>query len=195
MHDVAGVNERDGGAEVAGILKKERAQLGEVHGEALIHGELRLIGLNIAEIGIDGAVQDDAVFDDELNLAAGGAFDVPRAEVRVRWVKVDELALVLTQRVGVQLEVVRAGHAFDAAQRGLLGQYAAYVGGHARPVVRLGVAGQIALKDHAPIFLLGVEAEAAKWNGDESHPAFFRHASVGIPNRVVAVVRSVGLAP
>ena len=29
----------------------------------------------------------------------------------------------------------------------------------------------------------------------ESHPALFRHASIGVPNRVVAVVRSVRLAP
>ena len=77
MGDGACVNQCDGSVEVACILKKERAQLGEVHREALIHGELRLIGLNIAEIGVNGAVQHDAVIDNQLGLAAGGAFDVP----------------------------------------------------------------------------------------------------------------------
>ncbi len=90
MHDVARVDQIDGRDEVVGILKKEGPQFGKVNGEALIDGELRLIGFDIAEVGVDGRVENDAVFQDQLGFAAVGAFKMTRTEVGVGGVDVDE---------------------------------------------------------------------------------------------------------
>ena len=79
MHDVAGVeqgNWRERG-EVVRILQKERAKLGKVHRISLIDGELRLVRLYVAEVRIDSYVEDDAVFENCLSLAACRAFQVP----------------------------------------------------------------------------------------------------------------------
>lgn len=133
MHDVARVNEGDGRDEVVGVLQEERPQLGKINREALIDGELRLFGFDIAEVGVESAVEDNAVFQDQLDLAAGGAFKVARADKGVGGIDVDEGALVLRQRVGVQLEIVRAADAFNIVERALLAEDAGDVGGHAGP--------------------------------------------------------------
>ena len=52
-------------------------------------------------------------------------------------------ALVLAQRIGIDLHIVRAGHALDAVQRRLLAQHAGDIGCDARPKVRLAVAGKL----------------------------------------------------
>ena len=195
MHDVARVDEIDGRDKVVGVLEKEGPQLGKVDGEALIDGELRLLGFDVAEVGVDGGVDHDAVFEDELGFAAAGAFKVARTEEGVGGIDVDQVALVLGKSVGVQLEVVRAGDALDAVQNCLLAQDASDIGGNARPEILLGVAGEITDKDDAPIGFVAAKTETAEGDGDERHPAVFGHAAFGIPHGVVAEVGAVGLAP
>ena len=70
VDDVARVDQEDRRAEVIRVLEKERPELGKVDRVTLVDGELGLIGFHIAEIGIDGSVEHDAVFDDELGFAA-----------------------------------------------------------------------------------------------------------------------------
>ena len=74
VHDVSRVDEVDGRGEVVGILQKERPEFGKIHRVALVHGELGLIGFHVTEIGIDGSIEHQAVFEDELAFAAAGAF-------------------------------------------------------------------------------------------------------------------------
>ena len=76
VHDGTCVDENDGRIEVAGILKEKWPQLRKVDGEALVDGELRLIGLDVAEIGVDGCVDHDAVFKDEFGFASCRALKV-----------------------------------------------------------------------------------------------------------------------
>jgi len=100
MRDVARVYEIDRRDEVIRILEKERPQLRKVNWVTLVHGELRLIRLGIAEIRIDGCIENNAVLQDDLGLSAGSSFEVTRAEVRVRRIDIDETALVLRQGIG-----------------------------------------------------------------------------------------------
>ncbi len=52
VDDVSRVDEVDWRAEVVGILEKERSELGEIDGVALVDGELRLIRFHVTEVGI-----------------------------------------------------------------------------------------------------------------------------------------------
>jgi len=133
MHNAARVDEINGRNKVVGVLKKERPQLGKINREALIDGELWLLGFDIAEVGIDGGVDNDAVLQDQLGLAAIRAFKVTRAEVGIGGVDVDKGALILCQRVRIQLKIVRAADAFDPVQNAFLAKDAGDVGGYARP--------------------------------------------------------------
>ncbi len=76
MHDVARINQKNRRGEVVGVLKKEGTKLGVIDRIALIDGELRLIGLDVAEVGVDGRIKDDAVFENRLELAACRALNV-----------------------------------------------------------------------------------------------------------------------
>ena len=83
VDDVAGVQQVDGRGEVVGVFEKEGPQLGEVHRVTLVHGELRLIGFHLAEVRVDGRVDDDGIVKDGLGFPAGGALEMTGAEVRV----------------------------------------------------------------------------------------------------------------
>ena len=57
--DAAGVEKRERSGEVVCVFEKEGAELGEVDRVALIDGELGLVAFDVAEIGIEGGVEDD----------------------------------------------------------------------------------------------------------------------------------------
>ena len=78
--DVAGVEQGERRGKVAGVLEEEGAKLGKVNGVTLVHGELWLVAFDVGEVGIDGGVEDDGVFEDGLDLAAGGGFGVAGGE-------------------------------------------------------------------------------------------------------------------
>ena len=69
--------------EVIGVLEKERPQFGKKDLEALVDRDLRLVGLDLAEIGIDSQVQRDPVLEDELGVGSHVELD-PIRHVLVR---------------------------------------------------------------------------------------------------------------
>src|SRR5579863_482362 len=144
MDDVARVDKQDRRAEEIRVLKKEGPELRKVDGVALVDGELGLIRFDIAEIGIDGSVEDDAVFDDELGFAAGSALEAPGAEVWIERIEIDQFALILGEHVGIDLQIMGAGDAFDAMHGGFLGENAGDAGGDTRPEVGFAVARKVA---------------------------------------------------
>ena len=48
------------------VLQEERTLLRELHFEALVHGDLRIVGFDLAEIRIRGRVQHELVFQDRF---------------------------------------------------------------------------------------------------------------------------------
>src|SRR5207247_2815324 len=68
VHDLSRVEQVDGCLEVARVLDEEGALLGEEHLEALIDGDLGIVGLHLAEIGIDGPVEGERVSSDYLGV-------------------------------------------------------------------------------------------------------------------------------
>ena len=114
--DVAGVEQGERRGEVAGVLEEEGAQFGEVDRIALVDGELRLIALDVAEVGIECGVEDDGVTPDGLGLAAESCLGVAGAEVGIVGIELVENVEVLAEDIRIELDVVGAGDAFDALQ-------------------------------------------------------------------------------
>ena len=77
-----GEDQVDGGHEVVRIFQEERALLGKENLKALIHRDLRLIGLDLTEIRVDGRIQNELIFQDGLGvqtgLPEGGALSISR---------------------------------------------------------------------------------------------------------------------
>ena len=68
MNDPTGEKQVDGGIEVIRVLEKERTLFREEDLKALVDGHLWLVGFDLAEIGFNGCVQNQAVLDDELRI-------------------------------------------------------------------------------------------------------------------------------
>src|SRR5678816_1735899 len=56
VRDATGEDEIDGCIEVGGIFEKERTLFGEENLETLVDRDLRFIGLDLREIGINGCI-------------------------------------------------------------------------------------------------------------------------------------------
>src|SRR5512142_1015576 len=56
--------------EVIAVFQEKGTFLGEEHFEALIYRDLRLVGLDLAEVRINGSIQHEAVVQDELGVEA-----------------------------------------------------------------------------------------------------------------------------
>jgi len=193
VHNIARVDQQDGRGEVIGVFEEERTEFGEIDRVALIDGELRLVGFDVAEVGVDGSVKDDAVFENVFGFAAAGALEMPGAPVGIERIEVDQFAFVLHKPVGVQLEIVGSGDAFDAVHGAFLAEHAGSAGGDPGPEVDLAVARQAAHEYDAPVLRRGSEAEAAERNGHQRHPAGRGDAGFRVPDLVVAIVGGGGV--
>ena len=113
--NVARVEQRHRRRKVAGVLEEKGTQLREEYGVSLVHGELRLIAFNVAEVRIDGAVKNDRIVPNRLHFASARCFGIACAEVGIVGIKRIQRVFVLRKGVGVYLNIVRACDAFDSA--------------------------------------------------------------------------------
>ncbi len=195
VHDVARVDQVDGRGKIVCIFEEERAQFRKIDGVTLIHRELRLLRFHRTEVGIDGGVEHQALVENHLGFTARRAFEVSRTEVRIQRIEVDEGALVLRQHIGVQLQVVRTGHAGHAVQSPLLAEHPGGAGRDARPVVDFAVTWQVAREDDSPIGTERTITNALERDADQGHPAVRGDVRLGIPDLVIAVIGIGVLAP
>src|SRR6476660_4443576 len=86
MTDVAGEHQIDRTGEVVAVLQKKWTLFGEENCEALIDGDLRLVGLDLAEVRIDCGVEHEAVVQDELGIKP--CFGLQSAALKKRIVRV-----------------------------------------------------------------------------------------------------------
>src|ERR1700688_2600353 len=68
MADIARKDHIDRTGEVVAVFEKERALLWKEDGESLVDRDLRLVGLDLAKVRIDGGVEHEAVVNDELGV-------------------------------------------------------------------------------------------------------------------------------
>src|SRR3954462_6417672 len=66
MADAPGEYRIDRAGEVIAVLQEKRALLGEEDFETLIDGDLRLVRFDLAEVRIDGGIEDEAVMQNEF---------------------------------------------------------------------------------------------------------------------------------
>src|SRR5947209_3412709 len=74
--------------EVVGVLQEERALFWKIHLKALIDGDLRLVRFDLAEIGIDGGIQDEFVRDHDLCINTSGAPKIAPGKAQVRRIQI-----------------------------------------------------------------------------------------------------------
>src|SRR5205823_9178152 len=89
-----------------------RTLLGEEDFAALADGDLRLVGFNLAEIGLDGSVQNQTVLDDEFRIQTTIELCRTRIEswkVRISQIKATERT---KQAIGYELHVAAGGNIF-----------------------------------------------------------------------------------
>ncbi len=74
MSNPAREDKIDGSCEVVAVLQKEGPLLGKEDFEPLIDCDLGLIRFDLAEVGIDSAVEHEAVVQDELGVETDVGF-------------------------------------------------------------------------------------------------------------------------
>ena len=171
LDDVARVEQSHGCREVAGVFEEKRAQFRKVNGITLVDGELRLIALHVAEVGVDRSIEDHCVAPHCLHFASRGGLGIARAEVGIVGVERLERVFVLRQRVGIDLHIMRARDPFDPAQGAFLAECSAHARRNARPPVVFAVARQVTPEHHAPVVARGRKSQAAEWKRNQRHPA------------------------
>src|SRR6202171_3964891 len=73
--DAASKDEIDGSGEVACVFEKEWTLLRKENFEALIDGDLRLVGFDLGKIRAQSGVEDQGVLDDDFGIEAGARFE------------------------------------------------------------------------------------------------------------------------
>src|SRR5438105_11640787 len=118
MSDPARKHQIDWRGEVVAVLKEERALLGKEDLEALVDGDLRLVGLNLAEVGINGRVEHEAVAQDELGVQTDIGLECPSFEERVSGVALIDVAKGSERAVRVELHVAAGRDILQSLKRG-----------------------------------------------------------------------------
>ena len=109
----------NGEREEVGVLEEERPLLGKEDLEALVDGDLRLVRLDLAEVGVQREVEGHGVARHQLHVEAGAALVLARvADVSVEEAGAGERA------VGNELDVAARRDAGDAVGGGELGDEA-----------------------------------------------------------------------
>ena len=98
-------NSAIGVAEKIGIFQEERTLLREKDLEALVNRVLRLIGLYLREIGIDGGVEHQAVVENNLGIQAGLALGVDPVKARLTRIAIIHRTEVAERGIGNELQV------------------------------------------------------------------------------------------
>src|SRR5580704_10489645 len=75
LNNIVGVVQADRGLEIAAVFNKERPHLSEVGRKALVW-DRGIVNAHLAEVGVDGGVEDQAVVQDELCIEAGIALEM-----------------------------------------------------------------------------------------------------------------------
>jgi len=151
IDDPPGEHQVDRGAEVVGVFEEERPLFREIHLEAAVDGDLGAVRFHLAEVGIDGHVEHEAVLEDHLGVHAAVEFGQVAHPVRA----VDAVRFDAPpgpeDAVGDELQVPARRDAPQAGGPRLLVQPAREPAGDARPERVFGGARDRPVQDDAPL--------------------------------------------
>jgi hypothetical protein len=171
--------------ELPRVLQEEGALLGEEDLEALVRGDLGLVGLHLSEVGVRRQVEREGVLQDDLGVqAAGGVREVsdPPGEGRVPLVDRLEAAVAA---VGDELDVAPRGDAPQPRCARHLAELAADPLRVRRPEGLLAQPRVPTPAIEAPALLLGGdETEALERDLEHDEEAPVGPLAPGVPDRV-----------
>ena len=166
-------------------LEKERTLLRVEQLEALVHGHLGLVRLDLAEIRVDGQVQRHGVLDHHLGIEAGTAIEW-RVEDARRGIQIPSAR---DRGVRNELQVAASRHAIGLLDGRELLRHAFHPPGDVRPERLLAVAGNDARQGHAPRALVARQnAQALERDRDQHGVAVGQQPAAGAPHRIETVV-------
>ncbi len=127
---------------------------GKVHGIALVDRDLRVLGLDLAEVGIRGQVDDEVIVDDELRVHADLALGRRMLKIWIRGIARVEGAKAAHQAIGNQVDAVAGRNSFEPIQSRGLAQAALDLVGNLRPEGIFVLARDAAIQNDSPLLLL-----------------------------------------
>src|SRR5262249_34950530 len=107
MTDAPRKDEIDRCREEVAVLEEERPLLGKEHLEALVDGDLRLVRLDLAEIGIDRRIQHKTPMQDELAVESDFRLEPATLEEWIVGIALIDVAITAEQAVWNQLHIAR----------------------------------------------------------------------------------------
>src|SRR6185437_15427697 len=185
IFDIAREEKVNRGAEEVCILLEKRSLLREKYREALVHRNLRVVGLHLAEVRVRGYVQNEIVVQKKFAVEP----DLP-SQRGLRKMRIERSAIVKRAggpqyRIRDNLHVFARGNSLHPLKRRLLLQTSILGHGNVRPKRVLALACDASIQDDSPRLLCDIgEAQAVKRNCHEHDVSFVRYLSAGIPNRV-----------
>jgi hypothetical protein len=100
MRDPAREHQIHGKREIVTVLEEEWPLLWEEDFESLVNRDLRLIGFDLAEVGIDGSIEHEAAVQNELCIESDVGFEITVLEERVIGVALVDVAKVANESIG-----------------------------------------------------------------------------------------------
>ncbi len=187
--NATGEEQIDGGGEVAGVLQEKRPLFREEDLEALADRNLRLVGFDLAEVGLGSKIEHQAVFEDELGIQATIHFGAACSEARCGGIAQVEATKGAKEAIGNELHVAARRDLLQATQVcGLAGQPDDILR-HPRPESLLEVAGDIALQQNAPGLHIGIgKSQALERHGDPNDVPLRRELAARVPHSIEAEV-------
>src|SRR5262252_2240578 len=170
-------------AEIIFVLEEEWALFGKVHSVSLIHGDQRVLGLNLAEVRIGGHVEREAITEDEFAVHARLTLQHGFLKIRICWITRVERAEATRHTVGNQFDVASGRNSFQPRQCGGLAKAALDLVGNMRPECVFGFARDAAVENDSPLLdLLRGKAETLERNGDPDDKTAAGDSSARIPD-------------
>src|SRR5215470_1912943 len=185
MGYIARKDKVDRAGEVIAVLQKEWTLFRKEHREALIDGDLRLVGFNLAEVRIDGRIEHETVVQDELGVQADLGLHGLAVEKRMVRVAVIDVAKAAQQSVGNELNVAGRRNAVDpGGGRSLIEPPLDAIGDSRPKQILIGARNAAVQNDPPLLFVIPGEPQALKGNFHEQQVALVRKPAFGIPNRI-----------
>src|SRR5579862_7990635 len=141
-------------AEIIFVLQKEWTLLRKINFKPLIHRDLRILRLHLAEIRIRGQVQNKTILNHKLRVSPKLPLRYGILEVRIVRIPLIERSKSAHDSVGDQLDVTSRRNSFQAVKRRRLSEPALYLVRNLRPEGIFTLARDAAVQNDSPLLQL-----------------------------------------
>ena len=104
-------------SEVVAVLQKERPLFWKEDLKPLVDRDLRLIGFNLAEVGIDRGIEHEAIVQNEFRIQADFRLQGSAFKKRIRRIPLIDIAEAPKQRIRDELNIPRRRNVIEAGRR------------------------------------------------------------------------------